>query len=67
MPATATDFSKIPSVWKRGHLLDLESLSADEITCILRMLLREPPAVKGDLPGPLEAGPAAEPPAAAAE
>ena len=35
MPATASDFSTIPSVWKRRHLLDLESLSAEEITCIL--------------------------------
>ena len=35
MPATATDFSKTPSVWTRRHLLDLESLSAAEITCIL--------------------------------
>ncbi len=35
MPATAQDFSTIPSVWTRRHLLDLESLSAAEITCIL--------------------------------
>ncbi|HUE74656.1 MAG TPA: aspartate carbamoyltransferase catalytic subunit [Pirellulaceae bacterium] len=35
MPATATDFSKPPSVWTRRHLLDLESLSAEEIVCIL--------------------------------
>jgi len=35
MPATASDFSTIPSVWTRRHLLDLESLSAEEIVCIL--------------------------------
>ncbi|MEX2027710.1 MAG: aspartate carbamoyltransferase, partial [Pirellulaceae bacterium] len=35
MPATALDFSTIPSVWTRRHLLDLESLSAEELTCIL--------------------------------
>jgi aspartate carbamoyltransferase catalytic subunit len=35
MPATALDFSTIPSVWTRRHLLDLESLSAKELTCIL--------------------------------
>jgi aspartate carbamoyltransferase catalytic subunit len=35
MPATATDFSILPSVWTRRHLLDLESLSAEEIVCIL--------------------------------
>ena len=35
MPAIATDFSTIPSVWTRRHLLDLESLSAEEIACIL--------------------------------
>jgi aspartate carbamoyltransferase catalytic subunit len=35
MPATASDFSTIPSVWTRRHLLDLESLSAEELVCIL--------------------------------
>src|SRR5687768_9597942 len=35
MPATAQDFSSISSVWTRRHLLDLESLSAAELTCIL--------------------------------
>jgi aspartate carbamoyltransferase catalytic subunit len=35
MPATASDFSTIPSTWTRRHLLDLESLSAEEIVCIL--------------------------------
>jgi aspartate carbamoyltransferase catalytic subunit len=35
MPATASDFSTLPSVWTRRHLLDLESLSAEELTCIL--------------------------------
>jgi aspartate carbamoyltransferase catalytic subunit len=29
------DFNTLPAVWNRRHLLDLESLSAAEITCIL--------------------------------
>jgi len=29
------DFSTIPAAWTRQHLLDLESLSAEELTCIL--------------------------------
>jgi aspartate carbamoyltransferase catalytic subunit len=34
--STATlDFSSPPKVWTRQHLLDLESLSAEELTCIL--------------------------------
>jgi len=33
-PATA-DFSTIPAIWTRQHLLDLESLSAEELNCIL--------------------------------
>jgi len=34
--STATlDFQTIPEVWTRQHLLDLESLSAEELTCIL--------------------------------
>ncbi|ADB19128.1 aspartate carbamoyltransferase [Pirellula staleyi DSM 6068] len=28
-------FASLPPVWKRSHLLDLESLSAEELTCIL--------------------------------
>src|SRR3954469_444536 len=35
MTPLAADFAQIPAVWKRRHLLDLESLSAAEITCIL--------------------------------
>src|SRR5262245_5548632 len=35
MSSATADFSTIPSVWTRRHLLDLESLSAAEITCIL--------------------------------
>jgi aspartate carbamoyltransferase catalytic subunit len=35
MSTLAADFAHLPAVWKRRHLLDLESLSADEITCIL--------------------------------
>lgn len=30
-----SDFETIPEIWTRRHLLDLESLSADELTCIL--------------------------------
>jgi len=29
------DFQTFPQVWKRPHLLDLESLSADELACLL--------------------------------
>src|SRR4051794_34735184 len=35
MTTIAADFAQIPAVWKRRHLLDLESLSAEEIICIL--------------------------------
>jgi aspartate carbamoyltransferase catalytic subunit len=35
MSAITTDFREIPAVWTRRHLLDLESLSAEELTCIL--------------------------------
>ncbi len=35
MSASTADFSTIPAVWTRQHLLDLESLSAEELTCIL--------------------------------
>ena len=35
MSTLAADFAHLPAVWKRRHQLDLESLSADEITCIL--------------------------------
>ena len=35
MTAVQEDFSRIPAVWTRRHLLDLESLSAEELTCIL--------------------------------
>jgi len=30
-----SDFEKIPDIWTRRHLLDLESLSAAELQCIL--------------------------------
>src|SRR5262245_11547130 len=34
--STATfDFSTIPAIWTRQHLLDLESLSAEELNCLL--------------------------------
>jgi aspartate carbamoyltransferase catalytic subunit len=29
------DFQTLPEVWTRHHLLDLESLSAEELTCVL--------------------------------
>ncbi|MFN0021420.1 MAG: aspartate carbamoyltransferase catalytic subunit [Pirellulaceae bacterium] len=35
MSTLAADFAHLPAGWKRRHLLDLESLSAAEITCIL--------------------------------
>ena len=35
MSTLAADFAHLPAVWKRRHLLDLESLLAEEITCIL--------------------------------
>ena len=35
MSTLAADFAHLPAVWKRRHLLDLESLSAEEIICIL--------------------------------
>ncbi|HZN36468.1 MAG TPA: aspartate carbamoyltransferase catalytic subunit, partial [Pirellulaceae bacterium] len=35
MNASTADFSTIPAVWTRQHLLDLESLSAEELTCLL--------------------------------
>ncbi|MEX0585898.1 MAG: aspartate carbamoyltransferase catalytic subunit [Pirellulales bacterium] len=35
MSTNAIDFETIPSTWTRQHLLDLESLSAEEITTIL--------------------------------
>src|SRR5262245_44563169 len=35
MNASTADFSTIPAVWTRSHLLDLESLSAEELTCLL--------------------------------
>jgi acetyl-CoA carboxylase carboxyl transferase subunit beta len=65
---------KLPEGFQRAeYLLDHGMLDRvtprgklkDEIVCILRMLLREPPAVMADLPSPVAA--AAEPPAAAAE
>ena len=35
MTAVQEDFSRIPAIWTRRHLLDLESLSAEELTCVL--------------------------------
>ncbi|MEX2175992.1 MAG: aspartate carbamoyltransferase catalytic subunit [Pirellulaceae bacterium] len=35
MTTPAVQFQVIPKVWTRRHLLDLESLSAEELTCIL--------------------------------
>ncbi len=40
MNAVAAELGPVPAVWKRRHLLDLESLSADEITCILDTAVR---------------------------
>ena len=35
MSTAPPDFNTVPAVWNRRHLLDLESLSAAEINCIL--------------------------------
>ena len=35
MSVATLDFREIPALWTRRHLLDLESLSAEELTCIL--------------------------------
>jgi aspartate carbamoyltransferase catalytic subunit len=35
MATMTSDFSVLPAVWTRRHLLDLESLSAEELICIL--------------------------------
>lgn len=35
MTTDLVDFSAVPAVWTRRHLLDLESLSAEELTCLL--------------------------------
>jgi acetyl-CoA carboxylase carboxyl transferase subunit beta len=67
---------KLPEGFQRAeYLLDHGMLDRvtprgklkDEIVVILRMLLREPPAVMADLPAPALADPVIEAPAAAAE
>ena len=35
MSTEVVDFSAVPALWTRRHLLDLESLSAEELTCLL--------------------------------
>lgn len=40
-------FTSLPAVWTRKHLLDLESLSADEIHCILDTAFRFKEATDG--------------------
>ena len=35
MATVVDDFQTLPEVWTRPHLLDLESLSAEELTCVL--------------------------------
>ena len=35
MIAAAAEFETLPAVWTRRHLLDLESLSAEELNCLL--------------------------------
>jgi aspartate carbamoyltransferase catalytic subunit len=35
MSTDLVDFSAVPAVWTRRHLLDLESLSPEELTCLL--------------------------------
>jgi aspartate carbamoyltransferase catalytic subunit len=35
MSAAVSEFGSVPAVWTRRHLLDLESLSAEELNCLL--------------------------------
>jgi aspartate carbamoyltransferase catalytic subunit len=35
MSSAISDFDTVPAVWSRQHLLDLESLSAEELICLL--------------------------------
>ncbi|HEX5102713.1 MAG TPA: aspartate carbamoyltransferase catalytic subunit [Pirellulaceae bacterium] len=35
MSTALAEFNTVPAVWNRRHLLDLENLSAEEITCVL--------------------------------
>jgi len=35
MSSAISDFETVPAVWSRQHLLDLESLSAEELICVL--------------------------------
>jgi acetyl-CoA carboxylase carboxyl transferase subunit beta len=67
---------KLPEGFQRAeYLLDHGMLDRvtprqklkEEIVTILRMLLREPPAVMADLPAPAQSEPVAPPTAAAAE
>ena len=41
------DFRTIPTAWTRRHLIDLESLSADEINCLLDTAMRFKRATNG--------------------
>jgi aspartate carbamoyltransferase catalytic subunit len=47
MNAVAADFGPVPSLWKRRHLLDLESLSAAELLCVLDTAARFKQATDG--------------------
>jgi aspartate carbamoyltransferase catalytic subunit len=47
MNTGTADFSTIPTVWTRQHLLDLESLSAEELTCILEAAMAFKDATDG--------------------
>jgi aspartate carbamoyltransferase catalytic subunit len=47
MNAVAADFGPAPSLWKRRHLLDLESLSAAELLCVLDTAARFKQATNG--------------------
>ena len=40
MTTETLEFGTIPAAWTRRHLLDLESLSAEEITTILDTAVR---------------------------
>jgi aspartate carbamoyltransferase catalytic subunit len=47
MNAVAADFGPVPSLWQRRHLLDLESLSAAELLCVLDTAARFKQATDG--------------------
>lgn len=47
MNAVAAEFGPVPANWKRRHLLDLESLTPEELTCVLDTAARFKRATNG--------------------